>query len=107
MSNAKWRKLFTWLAGHDDVIEGFKIKLLLEDDDILWETRAFGLSDLEATHLADNDLQPIAYMEIEWVDIVTSHADQLLAEIMKVGKFEIRSTDVGLRFYGYTNKAET
>src|SRR5579859_5319477 len=78
MSNAKWRKLFTWLTERNNKISSYKIKLLLAEANVLWETRVLRVSDLEETHLADKDLYPIGYDEIEWVDVVTPHSDQLL-----------------------------
>jgi len=106
MSNAKWRKLFTWLTERNNKISSYKIKLLLAEANVLWETRVLRVSDLEETHLADKDLYPIGYDEIEWVDVVTPHSDQLLTGIVKLGKFEIQAADFGFRVYGYSKTGD-
>jgi hypothetical protein len=104
MSNAKWRKLFTWLFERRDLMTGYKIKLLLDKDADLWETRVLRPSDLEGTHLADNDLYPVGYDEIEWVEVITCHRKELRRDLAKLAKLEVRDSDLGLRIYGYSGK---
>jgi len=104
MSNAKWRKVFRWLFEHRKLMTGYRIKLLLEDVDRLWETRVLRPADLEDTHLADNDLYPVGYDEIEWVEIVTSHRNELRGGLATLAQLEVRDTASGLRIYGYAGK---
>ena len=104
MSNAKWRKVVRWLFEHRDLITGYRIKLLLEDLNRVWETRVLRPTDLEDTHLADNDLYPVGYDEIEWVEVVTFHRNELREGLTTVAQLELRDTDSGLRIYGYAGK---
>ena len=104
MSNTKWRKVFAWLFERRDLMTGYKIKLLFDDDTNLWETRVLRPSDLEDAHLADNDLYPVSYDEIEWVDVITSHSKELRTGLAKLAELEVGDIDSGLRIYGYSGK---
>ncbi len=104
MSNTRWRKVFAWLFERRDLMIGYKIKLLLDDNTNLWDTRVFRPSDLEDTHLADNDLYPVGYDEIEWVEVITAHSKELRRDLAKLAELEIREIDSGLRIYGYSGK---
>lgn len=104
MSDTKWRKVFAWLFERRDLLTGYKIKLLLEDDTNLWETRVLRPSDLEDTRLADNTLYPVGYDELEWVDVLTSHGEELRRNLATLAELEVRDIDAGLRIYGYSGK---
>jgi hypothetical protein len=104
MSNTKWRKVFAWLFERRDLMTGYRIKLVLDDNTNLWETRVLRLSDLEDPHLADNVLYPVGYDEVEWVDVLTSHAEELRRGLANLAELEVRDIDSGLRIYGYSGK---
>src|SRR5215467_13591 len=104
MSNAKWRKVFRWLFEHRNLITGYRIKLVLEDVDRPWETRVLRPADLEGAHLADNDLYPVGYDEIEWVEIVSSQRNELRGGLVALAQLELRDSESGLRIYGYAGK---
>lgn len=100
MSDAKWRKLFNLLAASQYPIVCYRWKFV-DEDEKLFTTGVLKSGELDEKHTKDGRYVPYVYKDIEWLEVVTEHAQQITDQLLEKGQFAIDKTASGFKIIGY------
>ncbi len=99
MSNAKWRKALRILANPELGAREYRWKFVADEG--IYTTAVVGENELDQAHLGDGRFLPYVYREIEWREVQTAQASEVIAVLARAGRFSVQPCEIGVRLMGY------
>ena len=103
MSDAKWRKALALLACRDYPISRYRWKFV--DEEKVFETPVIEAGEIGERNINDGRNQPFAYREVEWLEVMTEHVEEVGKQLLARAKFALEESESGIRVIGYRRRA--
>ena len=103
MSDAKWRKALAVLASCGYPISRYRWKFV--DEERVFETPPIEAGEIGEKNIRDGRNQPLVYREVEWLEVITEHGEEVGKQLLARAKFALEESGSGLRVIGYRRRA--